>query len=192
VFDSVIINGLASGIATLVTVGLIALLTKVAGGGIRTGPGEAVLRYGAGLRAIGLVCVVAVVITLILLAIGQWVVGNPRVWIGAAILAGVFILPGVPLLMEGYRRQITLTDGGISARGWFGPVGQLRWDEVEKVENRAEYGKLIVRGRGKKITISHYLDGLEVFVAECVKRLRPEVYGKAFGKLNPPGGGKTA
>jgi hypothetical protein len=184
------LNGLITGVVAVVVFGVIALLGKLAGGGMKAEEGETVLRYGGFFRGVGLLGVLVALIVLVVFAVGR-LTGlasqEPGAVLGVSVLAGGFLLVSLPLLVEGYRRQIVLSEEGIAARGWFGPAGELRWSEIESVENRAGSGKYVVRGAGKKISLGHYLDGLDVFAEECKKRLAPEVYGKAFDKpLNRP------
>jgi hypothetical protein len=184
------LKGLITGVTIAVVFGLIFLMGKLAGGGAKKQAGETVLRYGGMFRGLGLLCVLLVVIVLVVFAVGR-ITGEASQSEGAAIavgvLCGIFLLPGLPLLIEGYRRQITLSETGIAARGWFGPVGELRWEEITSVENKVMSGKYVVRGASATIKIGHYLEGLDVFAEECKKRLAPEVYGDAFDKpVNRP------
>jgi hypothetical protein len=181
------LKGLITGIVAVFVLGLIFLLGKLAGGGAIKQPGATVLRYGGFFRGVALlglfIPAVLIVCVFVLPAPGGGTVGYLVLGgIGAAFLA---LEAG--LLLEAFRRRIVLSETGISAHGWFGPVGEQQWSEIEKIENRVGSGKYVVFGGKAKIALGHYLDGLDVFAAECKKRLAPEVYGDAFEKpVNRP------
>jgi hypothetical protein len=185
------VQGLATAAAIVLVFGVIALLGWLVGGGSsRAGAhGVHVLRYGKMFR--GLAVLAAVVIPLILgivILVGLLAGGmeTKSAWIALAMAGGFFLL-GFPLTMEGFRRQITLDEAGITGRGWFGGQTHIPWGQVEEVSNRVARGFFLVRGGGKKIKLGHYLDGLDQFAQECQQRLPAEVWGNAFaGPLNRP------
>lgn len=174
-------KAIATAFAFVAVGGLIWLLSLVAGGGAKAEEGRIVLRYGRGFRAIGLMGVVAAFLAvaafLVLLFVGEMSEGG---LIGVTVLVAVFLIPSVPLVLEGYRREIVLDDEGISARGWFGPAGEFAWDEITKVEWLQMGEKYVVRAGKQKISLNGYLDGLGAFEQMCVAKLDPKVYGKTF------------
>lgn len=99
---------------------------------------------------------------------------------GVTVLVAVFLIPAVPLVLEGYRREVVLDEDGISARGWWGPVGEFAWNEITKVEWAQMGEKYIVRAGKQKISLNGYLEGLGAFEQICQEKLDPVVYGKAF------------
>jgi hypothetical protein len=173
-------KAIATAFAGVAVLGLIWLLSLVAGGGAKAEEGRIVLRYGRGFRAIGLMGVVcallAVIVFLVLMFTGGLTDGA---LMGVSILVAVFLIPAVPLVLEGYRREVVLDDDGISARGWFGPVGEFAWDEITKVQWSQMGEKWIVRAGKKKITLNGYLEGLGAFEEMCRRKLPPEVSGMA-------------
>lgn len=184
------LKGLLTGIAAVLVFGIIALLAKFAGGGVSKKPGETVLRYGGMFRGVGLMSMSIVVLVLLVFIIGTLTglaAQAPGSAIGAGVCAGLFFVIGFPLLMEGYRRQVILSETGITARGWFSTGEEIPWEAITKVENKVMSGKFVVRAGKKTVALNHYLEGLDAFAEECKKRLAPDVYGKAFeGPLNRP------
>ena len=180
-------KAIAMGFAGVAVFGLIWLLSLVAGGGAKAEEGRIVLRYGRVFRAVGLmgvVCALLAVIVFWVLALTGGMADGAL--LGVTVLVAVFLIPAVPLVLEGYRREIVLDDEGISARGWFGPVGEFAWDEITKVEWTEMGEKYVVRAEKKKITLGGYLEGLGAFEAICKEKLDPSVYGKTFGGPQPP------
>ena len=175
-------KAIATAFAFVAVFGLIWLLSLVAGGGAKAEEGRIVLRYGRGFRAIGLMGIVAAFIAvaafLVLRFAGDLTDGA---LMGVTVLVAVFLIPAIPLVLEGYRREIVLDDDGISARGWFGPTGEFAWGEITKVEWQQMGEKYVVRAGKKKISLNGYLEGLGAFEQMCVAKLAPEVYGKTFG-----------
>ena len=175
-------KAIATAFAGVAVLGLIWLLSLVAGGGAKAEEGRIVLRYGRGFRAIGLMGVVcaflAVGAFLVLMFMGEM---SDGALMGVTVLVAVFLIPAVPLVLEGYRREIVLDDEGISARGWFGPVGEFAWEEITKVEWAQMGEKYVVRAGKQKISLNGYLEGLGAFEQICQEKLDPKVYGKAFG-----------
>ncbi|HEY1189251.1 MAG TPA: hypothetical protein VGE74_16485 [Gemmata sp.] len=157
-------------------------------GGVTVSAGRVVLRYGALIRGFALLSPLlplAVLAEAIFCSDTGGRGANANLIFGGISLA--FAVLAVYLLLEGFGRKIVLTEADISTFGWLGPAGVLRWDEIERVENKATSGKFLVHGQNTKIRLSHYLAGLDKFAEECKKRLAPEVYGKAFEKpLNRP------
>ena len=160
----------------------------VGGGSKKTGDGTIVLRYGGALRGLGVLSAL-IVLGLLGLLVASLVGVGPGEDARLPILGMVALFGGIglPLLVEGFRRQVVLDDEGLTARGWFGTRDTVRWEEIDSIENKVMSGKFVVRVGRVKISLGHYLEGLDVFAAECKKRLDPAVYGKAFDKpLNRP------
>jgi hypothetical protein len=110
---------------------------------------------------------------------------EPNAEVSIGIVVGLFLVLGLWLVIETYRRRIVISEEGIAARGWFGPAGALRWDKIESVERRDRSQKFVVRGGRTKISIGYSLDGVGVFILKCRERLNPEVYGEAFPEQPP-------
>jgi hypothetical protein len=184
VSDSVL-RGLVDALAAVIAIGLIFLMGKLTGGGTKKQPGQTILRYGWLVRGAGLLGGVIVVVCLLVFVIGRltgMMVDQPGKVNPLLLLAGVFAFFGIPALLEGYRRQVTLNDDGITVRGWFGTAPTIRWEEITSIVNIPMAGKFYVRTAKGKTALSHYLDGLDVFAEECKKRLASSVYTNAFEK----------
>lgn len=176
------IQGVATAIAVTLVAGLLALLAKVAGGGATVEKGAVVLRYGGLFRAVGLLGVVAAVVVLIVFAVGVWLGWDePGALAGAGITIAVFLIPAVPLLVEGYRRRIVLTADGIVSRGWFGTTGPVPWAAVEKVKYQHGSQRYAITAGKVTIYVSAYLAGQTKFRDACEEWLKPEVFERAFG-----------
>jgi hypothetical protein len=185
------VQGLATGIAIVITFAAIALLGWLVGGGARqdTGSGVTVLRYGTLFRGLGVLAAVVIPVVICVILIVTLLTGatRPESTPIALGLAGFFLLLGLPLILEGFRKQAILDESGITVRSWLGRLTHVGWQEVEEVSNRVTRGFFLVRGAGKKVKLGHYLEGLDCFAEECRRRLAPGVYGEAFAKpLNRP------
>jgi hypothetical protein len=188
VFDGAL-NGAITGLAGALVIGLLFLIGYLLGGGAKkTADGTTVLRYGGAFRAVGLLGVVIALVMAALLLLSLLGVGpGEDARLPILLMLGLFGLLGAPLTVEAYRRRVVLDDDGLTARGWFGTRPLVRWEDVASVENKVMSGKFVVRAGRVKLSLGHYLDGLDVFAAECKARLAPEVYGKAFEKpINRP------
>jgi hypothetical protein len=180
-----VLKGLVTALSTVIVLGLIFLMGKLAGGGATKQEGQIILRQGWLVRGCGLLCMVIAVLSLLGFVADQfthWMEppdGRPNPLI---FLAGVFVAFGLPAMVEGYRRQLILTEAGLTPRGWFGTGSTIPWTEITNIENNPWAAKFYVRTAAKRIAVSHYLAGLDLFVEECKKRLSPAVYGDAFGK----------
>jgi hypothetical protein len=185
------VQGVATGLAIVLVFGAVALLGWLVGGGSRrdTAHGVHVLAYGRMFRGLGVLAGVVLPVIICGIVIVTLLMEKLRpesAPIGLGV-AGFFFLIGFPLMMEGFRRQVTLDETGITMRGWFGGLKHIAWGEVESVENKTMSGHFLVRGGGKKIKLGHYLEGLELFAQECKQRLAPEVFGTSFDKpINRP------
>jgi hypothetical protein len=185
------IKGLATGLAFVVVFAAIALLGWLVGGGVSrdTARGARILRYGPLFRGLGVLAAVVVPLVIGAILVITLLTGATRpesAPVALGIAAGFFLL-GFPLSLEGFRKQVTLDETGITSRSWFGRLTHIGWPEIEEVSNRVSRGFFLVRGAGKKIKVGHYLEGLDLFAQECRQRLAPGVYGDAFDKpLNRP------
>jgi hypothetical protein len=142
-----------------------------------------VLRHKPQFLGIGAVCTLAFLGMLVACLI---LATNERERWGAGAVFGVLLLMSSALLVEGLRRQVTLDDTGIATRGW-GGTRRVGWGEVTRLENRHDDKlrgpRFVLRTATGAVNVSHYLDGIDWFVEECRRRLRPEVYG---GELEKP------
>jgi hypothetical protein len=173
-------------IGVVVTLGFALLAVAV---GSRIGPStqqdpahrKFVLRYGGmyiGGMALGSVFSIGVLVIVVFVADNipprdQWFV----VAVFGAMAAGCN-----GLLVEGYRRRVTLDDDGIAVRGWLGGERRVAWTDVVRVENKVASSKFVVRTLASYVSLSHFLGGLDWFTAECRARLAPEVYGEELEK----------
>ncbi len=183
------LKGAVTGLAGALVIGLLFLVGYLLGGGAKkTADGTTVLRYGGAFRAVGLMGVVVALAMAVLLLLSLLGVGPSReAQLPILLLLGLFGLLGAPLTVEAFRRRVVLDDDGLTARGWFGTAPTVAWEDITSVENKVMSGKFVVRAGRVKLKLGHYLEGLDVFAAECKKRLDPEVYGKAFDKpINRP------
>jgi hypothetical protein len=184
-----VIKGLINAVVTALVFGVIALLGWLVGGGsTRTGDGATVLRYGGAVRGLGVLMALIILGLLGLLVASLLGVGPDEEArtpiLGVAAVAGVI---GLPLLAEGFRRQVVGDAAGLTPRSWFGTDDTVLWQDIDSVENKVMAGKFVVRAGRGKVSLGHYLEGLDVFADECKRRLDPVVYGKAFDKpLNRP------
>jgi hypothetical protein len=178
------IGGLSSVIAILVVVGAASLLGCLVGGGAYSDAGgkALVLRYPAKLRGFAVLCGVLMPATI---AVAVFV-GNqsghqsPGRTTGLLCLAGFFLLLGLPLGLEAFRKQVILTEDSITSRSWLGKIDQIQWSDVRSVSNHPINAYLRVFGAGATVKVNHYLSGVDVFIAECKSRLEPKRYGNAF------------
>jgi hypothetical protein len=185
------LRGLATGVAVVVVFAAIAFVGWLVGGGAHrdTAGGATVLRYGKLFRGLGVLSTVVIplIIGVVLVVTLQTGATEPESAPIALGLAGFFFVLGIPLAMEGFRKQVTLDESGITVRSWFGRLTHIGWHEIDEVSNRVARGFFLVQGAGKKVKLGHYLDGLDAFSNECRQRLPPELYGDAFTKpLNRP------
>jgi hypothetical protein len=177
-------EGLITGLVTALVFALIYLMGMVAGGGVKKGSTQTVLRYGGFFRGLGLLCAAIAVLSLV-----GGVADELTHWMGPRdgkfnpiwLLAGLFTVLGLPILVEVKTRQLTLTEEGMIPRSWLGTGTLIRWEYIRKIDNVPMASKYYVQIVGSRIAVSHYLAGLDVFVNECKKHLDPKVYGEAFG-----------
>jgi hypothetical protein len=178
------IGGLSSVIAILLVVGAVALLAWLVGGGaFRDAAGQAVvLRYPAKLRGFAVLCgvVAPAGIAVAVFAGNQMGYQSPGRTVGLLCLAGFFLLIGLPLGLEAFRKQVILTDDAVASRSWFGGLNHIQWRAIQSVSNHPISGYIRVCGAGATVKVNHYLDGVDLFVAECKRRLEPKRYGDSF------------
>ena len=177
------IGGLSSVIAIALIMGAVALLGWLVGAALRgrfrqdarlalPGQGTRLRRSVRSGRAAGIAIAV--------------VVGNQMGFqsqgrtIGLFCLAGFFLLLGLPLGLESFRKQVISSDDEIASRSWFGTLHHIRWSDVQSVSNEPISGYIRVCGAGVTVKVNHYLDGLDVFIAECKQRVEPRRYGNTF------------
>src|SRR5262249_52909789 len=148
------IRGLATGIAVVVVFAAVALLGWLVGGGVQRNMarGTTLLRYGKLFRGLGVLCAVVMplIIGVVLIVTLQTGATRPESAPIALGLAGFFLVLGFPLALEGFRKQVTLEDSGITVRSWFGRLTHVAWQEIEEVSNQVSRGFFLVRGGGKK------------------------------------------
>jgi hypothetical protein len=177
-------GGISSVIAIFLVFGAVALLGSLVGGGAYNhGAGDAfVLRYPARLRAFAILggVLVPAAIAIAVLVGNQMGYESPGRTIGMLGLAGFFLLLGLPLGLEGFRKQVILSENAIASRSWFGTLNHIQWSDVESVTNHPISGYVRVSGAGVTVKVNHYLDGVDLFVAICKQRLDPKRYGNSF------------
>ena len=178
------IGGLSSVIAILLIGGAVALLALLVGGGayVDSTSKTLVMRYPAKARAFAVLCGVLVpagIATAVFVG-NQMGLQSPGRTIGLLCLAGFFLLLGLPLGFEAFRKQVILSDEAIVSRSWFGSLKHIPWGKVESVSNHQISGYIGVCGSGVTVKVNHYLSGLNVFIAECKRRLEPKRYGNTF------------
>src|SRR5262245_50109950 len=102
--------GLAQGLAALLVVGVLALLGWLLGGGAtRDLAGRTVLRYGPGIRAMGVLGVIVAVLIVVLFAVRVYLGRDrPDIFILPVGLAAFFVLLSAPLLLMGFRSAVVL------------------------------------------------------------------------------------
>jgi hypothetical protein len=178
------IGGLSSAMAIVLVGGAVALLGWLVGGGAyRDADGKAlVLRYPAKLRGLAVLCgvILPAAIAIAVLAGNQTGYQSPARTVGLLGLAGFFLLLGLPLCMEGFRKQVMLSEDAIASRSWFGSLKEIEWSDVKRVTNHPISGYICIFGAGVTVKVNHYLSGLDTFVAECKRRLEPSQYGNTF------------
>jgi hypothetical protein len=178
------IGGLSTVIAFVLVAGAISLLAWLVGGGAYVdASGKAlVMRYPAKARGLAVLCgaVVPAGIAIAVVVGNQQGLQNQGRTIGLLGLAGFFLLLGMPLGLESFRKQVILSDDAITARSWFGSVTRIAWEDVKSLSNHPISGYVLVCGSGASVKVNHYLSGFQVFIGECKRRLEPRRYGTAF------------
>ncbi len=178
------IGGLSSAIAILLVGGAVGLLAWLVGGGAyRDADGKAlVLRYPAKLRGFAVLCgaLVPAGIAIAVFVGNQSGLHSQGRTVGLLCLAGFFLLLGLPLGLEAFRKQVILSEDAIASRSWFGTLERIEWKDVKSVTNHPINAYIRVFGAGVTIKVNHYLSGLDVFIAECKQRLEPKRYGNTF------------
>ncbi len=178
------IGGLSTVIAIALITGAVALLASLVGGGAcRDTTGNAlVMRYPAKLRAFAILCGVFAPagIAIAVIVGNQMGYQSPGRTTGLLCLAGFFLLMGLPLCLEGFRKQVILSEDAIASRSWFGGLTHIQWKDVKSVSNHPVSGYVCVCGAGVAVKVNHYLGGIDVFVAECKRRVEPRRYGNTF------------
>jgi len=169
------------GLSTLIAFAVMFLMAKLVGGGMKKEEGQTLLSHGGFVRGLGVLCGIIAIASLLGFVVDLFTgwMGPKKGDVGLLILAGGSALFGIPLLLEGYRR-IALTEEGLINHGVFGTDPLIRWEEITSIVDTGE--KFVVRTARHRISLSHWLDGLDLFIAECKKRLTPEIYGDIFGK----------
>jgi hypothetical protein len=108
---------------------------------------------------------------------------DPNRWYVVFLLPAL-TLPGLLMVLEGFRKRVILDGRAIWVRGWFGKDRCFPWSDIVRVENADKKQQYTVRTATDKFTVNHQLDHAEWFAEECVRRLQPGVYGLAF--CRPP------
>jgi hypothetical protein len=184
-----VIEVVATVVVTAIVFGVIGLFGWLVGGGSRkASDGAVVLRYGRKSRGLAVMMVVIALALCVVLGASLIGVGpNADARMPILLMIGLFGGLGLPLAVEAFRRQVVMNDEGLTGRGWFATGELLRWEEIVSVERKVVSGKFVVRTGAVKLVIGHDLEGLSEFVAECKKRLAPDVYGDCFDKpINRP------
>src|SRR5262245_47609903 len=173
-------GAVAGGGAALALVAVFLMVRLLAGGKATVRGGRLVMRYNLAFRLLGIGSLVAGAAGLLVLGVRR-VMGleTPAESMALWCFLGFWVLPGVLIVTETFRRQVVLTDEGLSARGWFGWGPQLAWDQVRRVERVGQPG-LGYRACGRKkavVEVSFFMTGLNEFVGQCRERLDAKMYG---------------
>lgn len=180
ILNEFLIGILANIIVCSVVFGTAALLGwLLGGGGVRRNAitGVTILRYGNFFRGLGTFCMLSFG------ALGiMSVIFAPDLRWGYALFWGCWFFLGVWWVTEAFQKEVRLDDSGITARSLFGRLTIIAWHEVEAISYWGGLGYFRVRGLGKSIWLSHWLEGLDDFKNACRRRLAPELYGAALDK----------
>jgi hypothetical protein len=183
------IGGIAVALAVILLGGVVVLLGWLVGGGVKHDPvrGQTVMRFGPRFRGLGVLPILMAVLILAIFAVRLFLgFDRPEIFIFPVGLAAFFVLLSMPLLLMGFRTEVTLDDAGITSRGIFGGSTHITWESVEGITSSSQAGGFFVKGAGLKVKVPFLLHGRDVFVEECKKRLAPDRYGNAFDRPLPP------
>jgi hypothetical protein len=175
-------------VTTMMTVGLtsLALRALFAESFRRTPPADAsgavLLRYGVGMKAVGVVT--GVLIPLALLGVALFAPptqpGEMAPLLG--LIAG-FALLGVPIVVITFRGWARVSTDGIESHSPLGTRSRVSWSDVRTVEYSGLRGALVFRdGRGTVVPVSMMAVGLPALLGQMEDHLPRGMYEPAVKK----------
>ena len=138
--------------------------------------GAFTLRYGAGIRVVG---VFALAFAALLLAIGLVAPprGSQRVpW---ALLVLAFGGGAVWVLLAAWREYVVVGPAGLRWQPVWGRVRELAWEDVERVRFSSSLGYLYLEGATGRVRASAILQGADLLWGEIGRRLPRESWAAA-------------
>jgi hypothetical protein len=181
------VPGLSAGVTLILTSWLVARLFAEA----RRAPsvdadGTLILRYGTGIRVVGIVSGLVVPLGLLVLA---WVSppDDRGEVVAVASLLTFFLVGGGWMLLESRRAQIVVTAAGLTETTLWGQVRELPWAEVQAVRFSPGMGYITltgdtVSGDRRRVRVSVLMVGVPALWAAMARHLTPERYADAEAK----------
>jgi hypothetical protein len=103
---------------------------------------------------------------------------------GIAIVSFLFILAGLYLYLGTKRYFVEISDDKIICQSWTGKRREILWSDIIATDfkNIASM-ELVLKTKNDKVAIYMFIEGFNLVLDKVKSKLSPEVYEKAFTKL---------